>query len=152
MNLSDTTKKLIADLRKTALRYKNDYIHTTHFLLIYNRYRQDDKDFRVPMSDQKAILSNIRGHYLLDGKTSGSIPLTKDFERILKRSDFQRQITKDKKVEPKHIFLGMVISDITNRQYYLAYLKENNIKPGFTQRIKIKMLFNPLARKLQLIK
>lgn len=146
MKFSDTTKKLIADLRLTALRYKNDHIHTTHFQLIYNRYRQVDDDFKVSISHKKTALAYVRYFCLSDGPTDGSIPLTVKLEQILKQSDLQREITGYTSIEPMHIYLAMLLHDPGNKPYYLDYLKKNNITLNFIQRLKLKWFFSSLEK------
>jgi len=151
MKLSATSKKLIADCRLTAIRYKNDFISEAHFFLVYNRYRNEN-DLKVSIACQKASLKSILGINWGEVRSDGALPLTVHFDRVLKSSDFQRRIAGEKLVEPRHILLSVYMKNMACKQFYLDYLDRNKIKPGIIDMMLVRLNFNPLARKLRIIK
>ncbi len=148
---SESTKKLITDCRLTAIRYNNDFISLTHFYLVYNRYRKNEYDLEVTISDKKALLKNIIG-VNFSGKVEGRIPITKDFERALKFSDFHRWIIDDTLIEPRNIYLAILADEIEYKQSYFEFLNRNNIKLYKLKNFIINTFFNNFIKKAGLRK
>ncbi|PWS32062.1 hypothetical protein [Pedobacter paludis] len=150
MSLSKKTRNLIADCRKVAERYNNDYISLSHFFLVYNRYRKNEADFKVSISQQKEFISSIISKIPVD--TSKNFPLTVDFERALLYCHFHAWITSQKLVEPHHLLMAIFGDNADCKEKYLEYLTNNDFQLNKLKSLILDIFFNKFARSIGLIR
>jgi len=146
MKFSDSVQGLIAETRKIAEKLDNDFIGLQHFLLAYNKF--DDSaltELKISLSVKKDLIGNVKGLELAKYKSS-DFPLTKDFEFVLKCSGFQRWILGDKVIEPKHLYLSILLIDTENRDKYIGILNRNSIQLNSFKKRMIHIQFNPFWR------
>jgi ATP-dependent Clp protease ATP-binding subunit ClpA len=148
---SDRTKALVLDSRRTALKYGNDFISIEHIFLVYNRYRENEDDFEKPLAYLKSAITTVRA-WKTDVQPSphASLFITKQLEKAFIYCDFHRWIMREKKIEPRHIYLSIIAEEPKNKKAYLNFLQKNNVTLGKWRTLVLNVFFNPIITVMRL--
>ena len=144
LELSKDAQDFISNCRSVAERYKTDFIGTSHFCLVYNKYRSKS-DEKISISDLKSHISYLKISSSPNFDISKNIALTIKFENALKFANLLTWILDEECIDIYHLFSFLKTEDIKTAKKYILYVESKQIKMTPTQKFVVKMYFNPLG-------